>query len=144
MSLLSNYAFQLFVAVKCFECCDTYLAGGYYQGPPVMAPPQYAVPPPKRQPGFLEGWYAKATLGLGFGFDFGFVLTEVGFCLVVVVAALLLCAAAVSLMSAAVTLPSYFLLDVNQSIAHSDSKASRFFGGDLFLVSSLNEDLIAV
>ncbi|KAH0995996.1 hypothetical protein GBA52_019860 [Prunus armeniaca] len=31
--------------------------GGYYQGPPVMAPPQYAAPPPRREPGFLEGWY---------------------------------------------------------------------------------------
>jgi hypothetical protein len=30
---------------------------GPYQGPPVMAPPQYAAPPPRRQPGFLEGWY---------------------------------------------------------------------------------------
>lgn len=31
---------------------------GPYQGPPVMAPPQYnAAPPPKREPGFLEGWY---------------------------------------------------------------------------------------
>lgn len=30
---------------------------GYYQGPPVMAPPQYAEPPPRRQPSFLEGWY---------------------------------------------------------------------------------------
>ncbi|QCD90753.1 hypothetical protein DEO72_LG4g1713 [Vigna unguiculata] len=30
---------------------------GYYQGPPVMAPPQYyAAPPPRRQTGFLEGW----------------------------------------------------------------------------------------
>jgi len=30
---------------------------GYYQGPPVMAPPQYAAPPPRRQStGFLEGW----------------------------------------------------------------------------------------
>ncbi|KHN38908.1 hypothetical protein glysoja_014900 [Glycine soja] len=30
---------------------------GYYQGPPVMAPPQYyAAPPPRtRQTGFLEG-----------------------------------------------------------------------------------------
>ncbi|KAL7206156.1 hypothetical protein ACSBR2_018964 [Camellia fascicularis] len=28
---------------------------GYYQGPPVMAPPQYTAPPPPRsQPGFLE------------------------------------------------------------------------------------------
>ncbi|XP_057761476.1 protein CYSTEINE-RICH TRANSMEMBRANE MODULE 11-like [Arachis stenosperma] len=31
--------------------------GGYYQGPPVMAPPQYAAaPPPRRNTGFLEGW----------------------------------------------------------------------------------------
>jgi hypothetical protein len=29
---------------------------GYYQGPPVMAPPQYAAAPPRREPGFLEGW----------------------------------------------------------------------------------------
>ncbi|KAI8027186.1 hypothetical protein LOK49_LG02G03176 [Camellia lanceoleosa] len=30
-------------------------AQGYYQGPPVMAPPQYtAPPPPQSQPGFLE------------------------------------------------------------------------------------------
>ncbi|KAK6237859.1 hypothetical protein QUC31_003328, partial [Theobroma cacao] len=27
-----------------------YPAQGYYQGPPVMAPPQYAAPPPKRGP----------------------------------------------------------------------------------------------
>ncbi|CAL5329508.1 unnamed protein product [Camellia sinensis] len=34
-----------------------YPAQGYYQGPPVMAPPQYTAPPPQRsQPGFLEGW----------------------------------------------------------------------------------------
>lgn len=37
-----------------------YPAQGYYQGPyqgpPVMAPPQYAAPPPRRQPSFLEGW----------------------------------------------------------------------------------------
>lgn len=32
---------------------------GPYQGPPVMAPPQYAQPPPRRQPSFLEGWYAR-------------------------------------------------------------------------------------
>ncbi|RRT69105.1 hypothetical protein B296_00034158 [Ensete ventricosum] len=32
-----------------------YPAQGYYQGPPVMAPPQYAAPPPRRQAGFLEG-----------------------------------------------------------------------------------------
>ena len=30
---------------------------GPYQGPPVMAPPQYAAPPPRREPSFLEGWY---------------------------------------------------------------------------------------
>ncbi|TVU44543.1 hypothetical protein EJB05_03988 [Eragrostis curvula] len=39
-----------------------YPAQGYYQGPyqgpPVMAPPQYAAPPPRRQPGFLEGCLA--------------------------------------------------------------------------------------
>uniref|UniRef100_K3ZYF5 Cysteine-rich transmembrane CYSTM domain-containing protein n=1 Tax=Setaria italica TaxID=4555 RepID=K3ZYF5_SETIT len=41
-----------------------YPAQGYYQGPyqgpPVMAPPQYQYgpPPPRRSPGFLEGWYA--------------------------------------------------------------------------------------
>uniref|UniRef100_J3L4N0 Cysteine-rich transmembrane CYSTM domain-containing protein n=1 Tax=Oryza brachyantha TaxID=4533 RepID=J3L4N0_ORYBR len=29
---------------------------GYYNGPPVMAPPQYAAPPPRREPSFLEGW----------------------------------------------------------------------------------------
>ncbi|GMP38756.1 hypothetical protein CsSME_00009889 [Camellia sinensis var. sinensis] len=35
-----------------------YPAQGYYQGPPVMAPPQYTAPPPQRsQPGFLEGWH---------------------------------------------------------------------------------------
>ncbi|ONM10402.1 uncharacterized protein [Zea mays] len=38
-----------------------YPAQGYYQGPyqgpPVMAPPQYAAPPPRREPSFLEGWY---------------------------------------------------------------------------------------
>ncbi|KAK5843476.1 hypothetical protein PVK06_005933 [Gossypium arboreum] len=33
-----------------------YPAQGYYQGPPVVAPPQYAAPPPRREPGFLEGW----------------------------------------------------------------------------------------
>ncbi|KAG8497388.1 hypothetical protein CXB51_008632 [Gossypium anomalum] len=27
-----------------------YPAQGYYQGPPVMAPPQYAAPPPRREP----------------------------------------------------------------------------------------------
>ncbi|XP_047333765.1 cysteine-rich and transmembrane domain-containing protein WIH2-like [Impatiens glandulifera] len=37
-----------------------YPAQGYYQGPPVMAPPpyqyQYVPPPPRRsEPGFLEG-----------------------------------------------------------------------------------------
>ncbi|KAE8795183.1 hypothetical protein D1007_29916 [Hordeum vulgare] len=33
--------------------------GGPYQGPPVMAPPQYAAPPPPRaQPSFLEGCLA--------------------------------------------------------------------------------------
>ncbi|KAF8772361.1 hypothetical protein HU200_005833 [Digitaria exilis] len=31
---------------------------GPYQGPPVMAPPQYAQPPPRRQPSFLEGCLA--------------------------------------------------------------------------------------
>lgn len=39
--------------------CDFAFVGeGYYQGPPVMAPPQYqyAAPPPRREPGFLEGW----------------------------------------------------------------------------------------
>ncbi|BAT99398.1 hypothetical protein VIGAN_10082700 [Vigna angularis var. angularis] len=36
---------------------------GYYQGPPVMAPPQYyAAPPPRRQTGFLEGWLVPFTL----------------------------------------------------------------------------------
>ncbi|GAU40333.1 hypothetical protein TSUD_221810 [Trifolium subterraneum] len=35
---------------------QSYPAQGYYQGPPVMAPPQYAAPPPRRQSaGFLEG-----------------------------------------------------------------------------------------
>jgi hypothetical protein len=39
-----------------------YPAQGYYQGrPPVMAPPQYAQPPPRRQPGFLEGWYVSSS-----------------------------------------------------------------------------------
>jgi hypothetical protein len=34
---------------------------GPYQGPPVMAPPQYQYgpPPPRRSPGFLEGWYVR-------------------------------------------------------------------------------------
>jgi hypothetical protein len=27
----------------------------------VMAPPQYAQPPPRRQPGFLEGWYVSSS-----------------------------------------------------------------------------------
>ncbi|KAF3792506.1 hypothetical protein EJ110_NYTH11360 [Nymphaea thermarum] len=37
-----------------------YPAQGYYQGPPVMAPPQYqyAAPPPQRNVGFLEGCLA--------------------------------------------------------------------------------------
>ncbi|KAL3621024.1 hypothetical protein CASFOL_035936 [Castilleja foliolosa] len=39
-----------------------YPAQGNYNGPPVMAPPQYApqyaAAPPKRQPGFLEGCLA--------------------------------------------------------------------------------------
>ncbi|CAN6180702.1 unnamed protein product [Urochloa humidicola] len=40
-----------------------YPAQGYYQGPyqgpPVMAPPQYQYgPPPRRSPGFLEGCLA--------------------------------------------------------------------------------------
>ncbi|KAE9607030.1 putative cysteine-rich transmembrane CYSTM domain-containing protein [Lupinus albus] len=37
-----------------------YPAQGYYQGPPVMAPPQYqyAAPQPARQTGFLEGCLA--------------------------------------------------------------------------------------
>ncbi|KAL5704736.1 hypothetical protein ACHQM5_023122 [Ranunculus cassubicifolius] len=40
-----------------------YPAQGYYQGPPVMAPPQYyAAPPPQRQRGFLEGWYCWKTV----------------------------------------------------------------------------------
>ncbi|XP_020530606.1 uncharacterized protein LOC110008298 [Amborella trichopoda] len=34
-----------------------YPAQGYYQGPPVMAPPQYAARPPRRA-GFLEGCLA--------------------------------------------------------------------------------------
>jgi len=34
------------------------LLAGYYQGPPVMAPPQYAAPPPRSQSTaeFIEGW----------------------------------------------------------------------------------------
>ncbi|CAN6297407.1 unnamed protein product, partial [Urochloa humidicola] len=39
-----------------------YPAQGYYQGPyqgpPVMAPLQYAAPPPRREPSFLEGCLA--------------------------------------------------------------------------------------
>jgi hypothetical protein len=36
---------------------DGFGYSGYYNnGPPVMAPPQYAAPPPKREPSFLEGW----------------------------------------------------------------------------------------
>jgi len=42
---------------------------GYYQGPPVMAPPQYqyappAPPPPpqRREQGFLEGWYVSFSI----------------------------------------------------------------------------------
>ncbi|MCL7049656.1 hypothetical protein MKW94_021786 [Papaver nudicaule] len=37
-----------------------YPAQGYYQGPPVMAPPQYAYapPPPRRETGFFEGCLA--------------------------------------------------------------------------------------
>jgi len=39
---------------------------GYYQGPPVMAPPQYyAAPPPRtRQTGFLEGWLVLSSHSL--------------------------------------------------------------------------------
>ncbi|XP_060169270.1 protein CYSTEINE-RICH TRANSMEMBRANE MODULE 11-like [Lycium barbarum] len=34
-------------------------APGYYEGPPVMAPPMYtAAPPPSSQPGFLEACLA--------------------------------------------------------------------------------------
>ncbi|CAD6215026.1 unnamed protein product [Miscanthus lutarioriparius] len=44
---------------------NPYPAQGYYQGPyqgpPVMAPPQYAAPPPRREPSFLEGWYARTA-----------------------------------------------------------------------------------
>ncbi|URE31893.1 hypothetical protein MUK42_13826 [Musa troglodytarum] len=36
-----------------------YPAQGYYHGPPVMAPPQSAAPPP-RSCGFLEGWNVNA------------------------------------------------------------------------------------
>jgi hypothetical protein len=38
------------------DCTD--YAGYYTNGPPVMAPPQYqyAAPPPRREPSFLEGW----------------------------------------------------------------------------------------
>ncbi|CAN6458988.1 unnamed protein product [Victoria cruziana] len=35
-----------------------YPAQGYYQGPPVMAPPQYAAPPQRSNVGFLEGCLA--------------------------------------------------------------------------------------
>ena len=52
---------------------------GYYQGPPVMAPPQYpqqyqyAQPPPPQQPvqkerGFLEGWYVSSIMAFDFYF----------------------------------------------------------------------------
>ncbi|CAL5372626.1 unnamed protein product [Camellia sinensis] len=42
-----------------------YPAQGYYQGPPVMAPPQYAPPPlPRREPGFLEGIHYVAVASL--------------------------------------------------------------------------------
>ncbi|CAL9071195.1 unnamed protein product [Musa textilis] len=34
-----------------------FVDAGYYHGPPVMAPPQYAAPPP-RSCGFLEGCLA--------------------------------------------------------------------------------------
>ncbi|KAF3439153.1 hypothetical protein FNV43_RR17428 [Rhamnella rubrinervis] len=41
-----------------------YPAQGYYQGPPVVAPPQYqyAAPPPRREPGFLEGCVCVSDL----------------------------------------------------------------------------------
>ncbi|KAL8099257.1 hypothetical protein AgCh_031791 [Apium graveolens] len=40
-----------------------YPAQGNYYGPPVMAPPQYAAtPPPRRESGFLEGWYDALQL----------------------------------------------------------------------------------
>ncbi|KAG6522030.1 hypothetical protein ZIOFF_019164 [Zingiber officinale] len=42
-----------------------YPAQGYYQGPPVMAPPQYAAPPPRRELGFLEGCLAALTRAAG-------------------------------------------------------------------------------
>ncbi|GLJ15282.1 hypothetical protein SUGI_0250060 [Cryptomeria japonica] len=36
---------------------------GYYQPqPPVMAPPQYTQAPPRKEPGFLEGWVSTARL----------------------------------------------------------------------------------
>uniref|UniRef100_K4AFM7 Uncharacterized protein n=1 Tax=Setaria italica TaxID=4555 RepID=K4AFM7_SETIT len=42
-----------------------YPAQGYYQGPyqgpPVMAPPQYAAAPPRREPSFLEAWPRSAA-----------------------------------------------------------------------------------
>ncbi|XP_051115239.1 protein CYSTEINE-RICH TRANSMEMBRANE MODULE 11-like isoform X1 [Andrographis paniculata] len=51
-----------------------YPAHGQYEGPPVMAPPQYyAAPPPSRKPGLLEGWFGRgftqcALLGSDCGF----------------------------------------------------------------------------
>ncbi|XP_051115240.1 uncharacterized protein LOC127240557 isoform X2 [Andrographis paniculata] len=42
-----------------------YPAHGQYEGPPVMAPPQYyAAPPPSRKPGLLEGWVLGSAGGL--------------------------------------------------------------------------------
>ncbi|PWZ12857.1 hypothetical protein Zm00014a_006637 [Zea mays] len=39
-----------------------YNQGPYpYQGPPVMAPPQYQYAQPPRSPGFLEGWYVRSA-----------------------------------------------------------------------------------
>lgn len=42
---------------KSTQFCGNYVLVdvGYYHGPPVMAPPQYAAAPP-RSSGFLEGW----------------------------------------------------------------------------------------
>lgn len=52
--ILSCSWFQCLVIIYFFP------GAGHYQGPPVMAPPQYqyaAAPPPRQNTGFLEGWY---------------------------------------------------------------------------------------
>ncbi|KAL0926770.1 hypothetical protein M5K25_003020 [Dendrobium thyrsiflorum] len=47
------------VTATCLMKCLNQSHTGYYQGPPVMAPPLYsAAPPPRKETGFLEGCLA--------------------------------------------------------------------------------------